>query len=65
MENISTLRKSLYEEYATWNQKIFSSPTLTGNDISLPYYIYLSDNWVDCKKRILIVGEEGFGKKRF
>lgn len=63
MENISALRKSLYEEYVTWNQEIFSSPTLTENDISLPYYIYLPDNWGDCKKRILIVGEEGFGKK--
>lgn len=63
MEDITNLRKKLYEKYMSWNQKIFSSPTLTGNDISLPYYIYLPDNWVDSKKRILIVGEEGFGKK--
>ena len=63
MENITNLRKALYEKYVTWNQEIFKNPTLSESNISLPYYIYLPDNWSDSKMRILIVGEEGFGRK--
>lgn len=62
IEDITNLRKKPYEKYMSWNQKISINPILPENNISLPYYIYLPDNWVDSKKRILIVGEEGFGK---
>ena len=61
MENTEVLRKELYEMYRNWNQKIFASDILTQKDISLPYYIYLPDNWTTSKTRILVVGEEGYG----
>lgn len=63
MENTEVLRKELYEMYRNWNQKIFASDILTQKDISLPYYIYLPDNWTTSKTRILVVGEEGYGYK--
>ena len=63
MANITDFRKALYVKYLVWNRKIFSNPVLSEDNISLPYYIYLPDDWADSKMRILIVGEEGYGQK--
>ena len=63
MANITDFRKALYEKYLVWNRKIFSNTVLSEDNISLPYYIYLPDDWADSKMRILIVGEEGYGQK--
>lgn len=62
MKNIDGLRKDLCKMYDDWNDKIFASTILTEKNISLPYYIYLPNDWTDSKLRILIVGEEGRGR---
>lgn len=63
MENITYSREKLYKKYLVWTNNLSADTILTENNISLPYYIYLPDNWVDSKMRILIVGEEGYGYK--
>ena len=63
MKNIADVRSELSDLYQDWSRKIFANAILRENNISLPYYIYLPDNWTDSKVRILIVGEEGYGHK--
>lgn len=60
--NIDELRKSLYDTYVTWYSELSADPIIAAPDISLPYFIYLPDNWTESPTRILIVGEEGFGE---
>lgn len=59
--NIDELRKNLYNTYTTWYSDLSSDPIIADPDISLPYFIYLPDNWTKSQIRVLIVGEEGFG----
>lgn len=63
LENITYSREKLYKKYLGWTNNLSADIILTENNISLPYYIYLPDNWVDSKMCILIVGEEGYGYK--
>lgn len=60
MKNIADVRRELSALYQDWSRKIFANTILRENNISLPYYIYLPDDWTDSNVRILIVGEEGY-----
>ena len=59
-------RKQLYEVYKVWETELKSAcPQLISEKYSHPYYLHIPDEWFDAKHKILIVGEEGFGNKRF
>ena len=58
---IKELRKKLFDVYAEWYSNLSKNAVIKDENISLPYFIYLPDNWAVSPIRILIVGEEGYG----
>lgn len=61
---INEKRSELCRLYHKWETELKDSQ-LVNEVYSHPYYLYIPDNWFDSKYRIMIVGEEGFGVKRF
>lgn len=63
---IEEKRKELFQMYQQWEAEFRETcPHLRNEEYSYPYYLHIPDNWFDSKYRILIVGEEGFGKKQY
>ena len=59
-------RLELFRLYQNWaNELIDTCPQLINEKYSHPYYLHIPDGWFGTRHRILIVGEEGFGNKRF
>lgn len=59
-------RKRLYEIYKVWETELKSiCPQIIAEGYSYPYYLHIPDNWFDSNIRIMIVGEEGAGEKRY
>lgn len=59
-------RKKLYEVYQLWESELKSiCPQIIAEGYSYPYYLYIPDNWFESDIRIMIVGEEGAGKKQY
>lgn len=59
-------REQLLEIYRTWSEEFNRVSLLHDHEYySHPYYLHIPDNWYDCRYRILIVGEEGYGEKQF
>lgn len=53
----------LKRAYKIWLEEIErKSPELLGEEYSNPYYMCVPKGWIESNIRIMIVGEEGFGK---
>lgn len=63
---IEEKRKQLYEIYKRWETELkMVCPQIITEGYSYPYYLYIPDNWFASSVRIMIVGEEGAGEKRY
>ena len=63
---IEEKRKELFEVYQEWENELKQScPKLITEEFSHPYYLHIPDKWYESQYRILIVGEEGYGEKKF
>ena len=59
-------REKLLQIYQQWQTELrLYCRELIAKEFSYPYYLYIPDNWFDSKIRIMIVGEEGAGEKKF
>lgn len=59
-------REKILQIYRQWEKELhLYCSELIEKEFSYPYYLYIPDNWFDSKNRIMIVGEEGSGKKPF
>ena len=59
-------RKELFEVYQKWETELKEKcPELINKQYSHPYYLNIPDKWYESQYRILIVGEEGHGEKKF
>ncbi|MBM6921811.1 hypothetical protein H6A12_11690 [Phocea massiliensis] len=56
-------RQKLLQVYWLWEQTL--CPLLRTKAFSYPYYLNIPDHWYESTYRILIVGEEGRGKKQY
>ena len=63
---IEEKRRELSEAYRQWSGELQQNcPELINERYSHPYYLHIPDNWCQSTYRILIVGEEGYGEKKF
>ena len=59
-------RNELFKVYQKWENELKQScPKLITEEFSHPYYLHIPDDWYESTYRILIVGEEGHGEKKF
>lgn len=63
---IEEKRNELFDVYRKWEKELKGKcPELINKQYSHPYYLHIPDKWYQSKYRILIVGEEGHGEKKF
>lgn len=59
-------KTQLLETYRKWSAELNESCSqLVNEHFSHPYYLHIPDHWYQSQYRILIVGEEGYGEKKF
>ena len=59
-------RQQLLNIYRQWAEELQTHCSeLIDEKYSYPYYLHIPDNWFDSQYRLLIVGEEGYGKKQY
>lgn len=57
------MQKELNELYKKWlNDVEDKCPEFLSDNYSNPYFVSIPDGWVNAKHKIMIVGEEGYGK---
>ena len=63
---IEEKRNELFDVYRKWEKELKGKcPELINKQYSHPYYLHIPDKWYQSTYRILIVGEEGHGEKKF
>ncbi len=64
MESVEKARKALLDLYKKWAKEFekIEDGKFLSKEYSNPYYISIPDDWFDRDKRIMIVGEEGYGE---